>query len=530
MRTRILSLGFLPSLLVAASSSVLIGFAAPPNGFLLGCWIGFIPLIAMVRRPRVTAGQAIVLGWVGGLGIGLVGFTWLAELLVNFAGMPPWLGWLGLFGFSAWMAVPYAIWAWGMRLGQQTGMASYLWPPILFVALQYIWPNLFPYTPLLGLAEAPTWIQLVEWGGVPLLEGVVVLWAVCGARLLLSTTGFEAVRNVSALVLIPTLIAIQGAWRIRVIDRELASAPEVVVGIVQPNVPISGGTPRVRLSRLREPSRELERAGAEMVVWPEAGTYPYPLPRSLREDRSLGSSKIRSLHKIPTLLGAGTREPDREIRYNSAFLIDGGGRVRGRYDKVELVPFGEFVPLVDPAWVRELIPHISHLEPGEGPTRFDVEVASGRHVAIGPLICYEDILPGYVREVAGQPGGIDLLVNFTIDAWYGDSAEPWEHLALAQFRSVEVRLPMVRSTSTGVSAYIDAVGRVVESLPLRPVTAETLDRYPPETLLARVRLARNTADRPTPFARGGWLFAPLSVAVVLGAALMHLGRRLRAQS
>jgi apolipoprotein N-acyltransferase len=121
--------------------------------------------------------------------------------------------------------------------------------------------------------------------------------------------------------------------------------------------------------------------------------------------------------------------------------------------------------------------------------------------------------------VAAQPGGVDLFVNVTIDAWYGDSAEPWEHLALAQFRSVEHRVPMVRSVSTGVSSVIDHTGRLVASIPLRPVSTETLDRYPPEYLLERVALPRNTERHPTPFARFGWLFPHACQLIVLGMAI-----------
>ena len=129
--------------------------------------------------------------------------------------------------------------------------------------------------------------------------------------------------------------------------------------------------------------------------------------------------------------------------------------------------------------------------------------------------------------MARLPGGIDLFVNVTIDAWYGDSAEPWEHLALAQFRSVEHRIPLVRSTSTGVSAVVDAGGRVVAQIPLRAVEPETAHLYRPETLLTDVHLPRNTATAPTVYARFGWLLPWACVAVVTVTGARALGMRRR---
>ena len=127
-------------------------------------------------------------------------------------------------------------------------------------------------------------------------------------------------------------------------------------------------------------------------------------------------------------------------------------------------------------------------------------------------------MPEYVRRVAAQTGGVELFVNLTIDSWYGDTAEPWEHLALAQFRAVEHRIPLVRSVSTGVSAVVDANGRLVSHIPLRPVTPQNFAEFPAELLIESLSLSRNTGANPTVYARLGWLFPYLCQAiVVLGA-------------
>jgi len=533
MRGWILGLGFGPSLLLASSASVLIGFGAPPGGWLPGHWLGFVPLIVLARRPGVTLRQAAALGLAGGLGIGLVGFPWIADLLLRFAGVPGPVALAGLGLFALWMAIPYALWTLGMRLGPFTGWRSYAWPVVLFVALQFAWPNLFPYTPLIGFAERPALMQLAEFGGVPLLEAIVVGWAVAAARALTRERLRGAAADLAVVLLLPPVLLAYGTLRMQALDEAAAGAPVLRVGIVQPNIPVSAGmSGPERLARLREPSAQLAAAGAELVVWPEGGTYPYRVARPFLHERVLGAGRPLLRHRVPTLLGAGSRAPDARHGYNSAYLLGRDGAVVGRYDKVNLVPIGEFVPLVDPDWVTDRIPEIAHLQRGAGPERFVLTRGAAKgDAALGPLICYEDILPGFVREAARLPGGIDLFVNITIDAWYGDTAEPWEHLALAQFRSVEHRIPLVRSTSTGVSAVVDPSGRIAALIPLRPVEPETAHRYPPETRIVDVRLSRNTAAEPTVYARLGWLFPYGCGAAVLGAgafALLARGRDRRA--
>ena len=533
MIRRIEALGLVPRLVLASLTGACFSLAAPPGGLFWLAWVGATPLLVLMRHTGTSWRDALVTGLVAGLGVGLGGFRWIAGMLEQFTGVPAVVGVIGLFFFSLWMALPYGLWAVAIRLGPQAGWRGRVWVVGTIVVLNFIWPNLFPYTVLLGFAEHSEWMQLVEWGGVPLLESVVCLCSLLLADAILAGDHRARIQLGVAAAAIPAVVFLHGGWRMRAMDSEALGAPTIRVGVVQLNVPIGGGaSARADLERLQASSARAQEAGAELVIWPEAGAYPYVVERPVDPDDPVLGGRVMGQHALPTVFGANTRDPASRFGYNTAFLMAASGRILGQYDKHHLVPLGEYIPLVNPSVLTRYIPEIAHHFAGEGPVRFvfDHEFEPGspaRPVALGPVVCYEDIIAAYVRQVAAQPGGIDLLVNITIDAWYGDSAEPWQHLALAQFRSVEHRIPMVRSVITGVSAVIDHNGRLQSHIPLRAVSRATLDEYPAEILVHTIALPRNSAEMPTPFARFGWWLPYLwmGVLLVLGMQAVRFGAR-----
>ena len=176
--------------------------------------------------------------------------------------------------------------------------------------------------------------------------------------------------------------------------------------------------------------------------------------------------------------------------------------------------FGEYIPFYDAIpWFTKLFPEASNFSRGSEPATFPLQVG-GRDYRLGPLICYEDILPGFARRVAKLDP--NAFINITNDAWFGRTAEPYQHLALAVFRSVEHRLEMVRAVNTGVSAHIDAAGRVraqtesVDPAELPPPTPKTLlvdlamlpgrRAVPPRRRPVRLRLPGRAGRHPDPIA------------------------------
>jgi apolipoprotein N-acyltransferase len=193
----------------------------------------------------------------------------------------------------------------------------------------------------------------------------------------------------------------------------------------------------------------------------------------------------------------------------------------GRYDKVRLLAFGEYVPAIEAfPWLRKVMPEgIGRFTAGPGPGVLPLTVPDGRQWHIGPVICYEDILPSYLRRVGALHP--DLLVNLTSDSWFGARAEPWQHLALAVFASVELRVAAVRAVDTGVSTMIDPDGRVQR----RTYAVDPFrDPHPPDRLLVTVPVI--SGGRTLFTVAGNW-FAELCLgATILGIVFSRRRRML----
>ena len=512
--------------LAAAASGGLLGLSLPPSA---APWLGFValvPLLLALRRGADTWATRMRLGLVTGVVMGAVGFPWMIGMMQTFAELPLWIAVPVFVVFCAWTAVPLGIWA------ALTGRGAAPWVAVCFTGVWWSWPAVFPFTILLGLAAQPVWIQAAELGGVALVEVLVVLCNVLVVEGLLRR-GAARWRRLVLAATIPALCAGLGSMRMQGLDAETTRV--VRVGLVQPNIPLlwnGAEAKQAKLARLREPSAQAQLEGAEVIVWPE-NMYPWPLDRPIRRDFT-DDDRILALHSLPTIFGAGSIADEDPFGYNTVFNMAADGEVLATFDKVLLVPLGEHIPIVDPVWATSQVAGMAHNFAGAGPARFIVTPgpvgSTTPPIAVGPLACYEDVAASFAREVAAQPGGISLFVNLTNDTWFGVGGEPWGHLALAQFRSVEHRIPMVRSVNSGPSSAIDRAGRVTASTTLRPAEIHAL--VPPEHVVAEVAIGRDTEGAPTVFARGGWIFVHLCQCVAAGTlvlAMIRGARRRRAR-
>jgi apolipoprotein N-acyltransferase len=267
-----------------------------------------------------------------------------------------------------------------------------------------------------------------------------------------------------------------------------------------------------QLTALQEQSRRLQGQGARLLLWSE-GSFPVAVPRDFSEDFAPDSLiMIRRGFDVPTIIGADMYDAAHDDAFNSAILLDADGRVGGRYDKVRLLAFGEYIPGIEAfPWLRKFLPEgAGRFTPGSGPGVLNFAGPAGQTWHFAPVICYEDILPGFIRGVGRLHP--NLLVNLTSDSWFGADTEPWEHLALSVFAGVELRVSLVRAVNSGVSALIDANGRVVQQ-------TYADDPYrrprPSDGVVVSAAIMSGSA---TIFTRVGNLFAYLCLAACLLAA------------
>jgi apolipoprotein N-acyltransferase len=335
-----------------------------------------------------------------------------------------------------------------------------------FAASELVYPLLFPWYYAATVHQVPMLTQLGDVGG-PILVGLVLVaanLALAEGVLARAERRKLAVGVVGAGAVTVAFALCYGYLRIGAIDAAVAAAPEVTVGVVQANMGLmeKRNSYDEGLQRHIDLSRGLERDDKiDFVVWSETSAMQPVREESFRRDLGRGVAKRIG---VPAIFGAViykiVDDERRFVDYNSAVASDATGTVTSRYDKEYLLTFGEYLPFGDMFPVLyKWSPNSGHFSPGTSLDPLQLTVNGATH-PVSMLICYEDILPEFTNA-AVRHADPELLVNMTNDAWFGDTVEPWEHLALAQLRAVEHRRYLVRGTNSGVSAVVDPVGRVV---------------------------------------------------------------------
>jgi apolipoprotein N-acyltransferase len=487
-------------LLLCGASGALVCLAAPNHDLWLLAWFGFVPLLYATRdaSPR----SAFLYGCLAGLVCHLGTYSWMTALLVRF-GRLPWAAALPIYVLLAlYVSLPWGVLGWGVR---RCRPAVVLTAPLFFVGAEFLLPRVLNGYLAITQAWVPPVIQVAELTGP---HGVSFLIVTVNGAIFSALTA-RAWRPAALAAAVMLAVLSFGFVRISQVEATRATAPKTRVGIVQGNRGVVRNQHRSVHDRNHvmhlDVSRRLELAGAELLLWPES-TYPYGMNRQRTLDFAAADRRrmMRDLH-VPVLFGVVTRDSETRRAYNSAALMTPESRLTHRYDKVNLLLFGEYIPFSDRLPVmRKLIPAASSFTPGEGPGVFDFH---GHKLA--PLICYEDMIPAYTREVAGLKP--NLLINLTNDAWFGLTQAPRQHLALAVFRAVELRLDLVRAVNTGPSAFVSATGRVRAETPLfDPVSQPDVE---PVTLLEEASLMPPPS---TVYATIGNLFAWLAVLAAAG--------------
>lgn len=471
------------------------------------------------RRGLARLVPAALVGWAFGFGYFLGGLWWIGAAFLVDADDFAWLLPFAVLILPAGLALFWSLGAAAARAAWGTGWSRILVFAVAMSASEWLrghvltglpW-NAFGY----ALAPAPMMMQsasVVGLWGLTLAAFVIfaapaalaggrkggLAFAACAAGLLALHLGFGALRLAAA---------------------NDASVEGVSLRLVQPSLDQSEKWQVANEEAIVRRYLDLSDGGAgaegrgltaTLLIWPESA-FPFLLTQ-----RPEVLAAIAALLPPGTTLitGAARAEPGVERVtaatpvFNSIYVIDDAGGITAAYDKVHLVPFGEYLPvrpLFDALGIRQLITLPGGFEAGDRRRTLRLDSAP----PMGPLICYEAIFPAEIVDIEDRP---EWLLNLTNDGWFGVTPGPYQHFAQARLRTVEEGLPLVRVANSGITAIVDAYGRVRGSLGLGEVAV--LDGELPASL------------PPTPYARfGDWVFLLLLVVVAGTAALAGLHRR-----
>lgn len=445
---------------------VLFGYRLPDFGFL--SWIYLVPIVLCIHEYNLKS--KIFLSWFSAM-IGFYGmFYWLAGAMQEFGG-------LNFFQALGVMILVFTI----LSLVQALFLGLACWINIivrlpLFILLPIFmltrdliiqqWPiGGFPWgTPAYSQGE---WIRFFQWVDVTGTHGLSLFIYLIngliadGLLLLIHRKQIDKMVSRFLVVFVLVLLSLYGSFLSgQKFEREKTSPGDLSVALIQANISqdIKWDPYKAQdiLHKYVYLTNTAVKNGAELVVWPETA-FPYAI-----SEKTMGADKFLDQDEMSTdlFLGAVVAAhlgPDR-IMYNAAVHVDKTASFVRRYDKMHLVPFGEYVPFQQYLkFAKKLTRGVGNFVPGDTYTLFDV-----KNIRFGSLICYEDIFPDFAREFSRL--GADVLVNYTNDAWYGDTSAQHQHLVYSQFRALENRRYLLRATNTGMTAIITPRGELYDKL------------------------------------------------------------------
>jgi len=507
-------------LAVSVVTALLLAVAMPGR---LGWWpllfVALLPLFSFVSHNK--PGRSALVGLLTGFLYHVCLLYWIVIVLGRYGGLPLWLSVPALLLLSLYMSLYMAVFAGLLSYasrqqedGSQTYTRIIVVAPVLWVALDWLRGILFTGFPWMdlgyGLYSLPLLIQVADLGGHHLVSfglvliNTLVFYAVKRIRRTKQQYPVNGTRLAVAALMVLVLLGCYSILRYQNLAQQAEYAGKMSIAVVQGNIPQDEKwTPNRKISTL-ERYRQLSLEGiadkqSMLVIWPETALPFYPqndplflqvtaLPREMDAWLLTGSPYFTLSQQ------QGVEEP--AINYfNSALMINPEGSVTERYDKKHLVPYGEYVPL------RRYMPFLEPLVVSVGNFTAGSSVVPLKvgKMKAGILICYESIFPDIARNLVEN--GADVLVNITNDAWYGRSSAPHQSFAMSVFRSLENRRSLIRAANTGISGFVDPLGRVISDSPL----------FEPLVLTAEVPVFQEK----TVFVRYGFLFGPFCLFITI---------------
>jgi apolipoprotein N-acyltransferase len=512
-------------------------------------WFGLVPLLWAVLSiaqsgERLSLRSSFFVAYLCGFLWYLGNCYWIRDTMSHYGDMPFLAPTLLLIGFSLVLGLYFGLFGLGLVLVRRaTGstrmtlaFAPFLWTGLELAAARI---TSVPWDQL-GYSQVDNALvnQFAPWTGVygisfvlvaanALLAGGLLLkqeiknplsgrWAWTGCGALLGISGFAGVLiappkpapTATAVLIQPNLdVGAANNWQGQEWDRHIAEFTRLAGEQCKTYI---GGIPQSGA-----PTGEIicppYPTYPDLVAWPES-----PAPYFGDDPRFQQAMKsVAAATHAPLIVGGIGMELSPQTQdwndYNSAFIIDADGNRVGRYDKIHLVPFGEYIPFQNLlTFAHKLTGRVGLFTRGTERNSFLLVNQNQEKHRYGVFICYEAVFADEVRQFARH--GAEVFVNISDDGWYGDTSAPWQHLNMARMRAIENRRWLLRDTNSGVTAAIDPYGRVRQSIPRHQTDAL------PAEFAFRNDISFYTAHGDV-FA---WLCAILSISVV-GWSIMRSG-------
>ncbi len=443
--------------LLSILSGIILVLVFPRFNFEPLVWFAFIPLFSAMetKSPQRSA----LLGFLTGMIFYFWGLSWVNNTLINYGNLPPVVSFMVLALLASYLSFYTALFCYLIkRVCKENKVLFFLFAPVLWTSLEYIrsthskygfsWLGLgysqFQTLPVIQMADI-TGVYGISWLIMLVNIGMFLAWKTWAENM--------GVRFLSVTILIFCLWWGYGSLAMKRYTSE--KEPKFTVGLIQGNVEQFMKWNPLYQNQVMNKYRDLTLIAAkskpQLIIWPETAMPFY------YNQNPAGTEFVNDLARqaqSPILFGSPHRENRDEhiIHYNSAYLVSESGDTQNRYDKIHLVPFGEFVPFRKLLFfVEKMVEMIGDFGRGEKATLFNV----AGHKA-GVSICYELIFPDLIRQ--SVKNGADFLVNITNDAWFGISSASYQHMSMGALRAVENRVPIVRAANTGISGAIDSNG------------------------------------------------------------------------
>jgi apolipoprotein N-acyltransferase len=458
---------------LAALSGTLLSLAFPLFDLEPLAWIGLVPLFSSLRGKNPL--QSTYLGLISGLFFNTILLYWIPVPVTVYGKLPLPVGILLLLALASYLSIYSGAFAFLTTfIRARTGLPLVLIAPAAWVSLEILMTYLFTGFPwgVLGYSQHLTLpvIQIADITGVYGVSFLIVM-VNAGIYRAIERYGeglpFLGGRSIWVALFVFLSTMGYGYWRLDYWENPpippLAKGGQegfdknLRIGIVQGNIDQDHKWDpeyqKETMDAYLGLSGEVSKGGVDLVVWPETAVPFYFQDDEINRPKVLRMARETGSH---ILFGSPAYERGGEgVRYyNRAYLVSPEMKVAGKYDKLHLVPFGEYVPL------KNILFFVSKLTEGIGDfsAGIGVEVLDMPGARIGTLICYEGVFPNLARRSVRE--GANILVNITNDAWFGRTSAPFQHLSMYTLRAVENRVPVVRAANTGVSAFIDSGGMV----------------------------------------------------------------------